>query len=85
MSKNYDFRNLRVLVVDDCKFMRGILERMLDALGIGYVRVAIDGISAWDLLQTEDFDLVITDWEMDGVSGQTAGGPIASCTDREYH
>ncbi|HAJ22629.1 MAG TPA: two-component system response regulator, partial [Rhodospirillaceae bacterium] len=46
MSKNYDFRNLRVLVVDDCKFMRGILERMLDALGIGYVRVAIDGISA---------------------------------------
>jgi two-component system, chemotaxis family, chemotaxis protein CheY len=71
MSKNYDFRNLRVLVVDDCKFMRGILERMLDALGIGYVRVAIDGISAWDLLQTEDFDLVITDWEMEPEDGAT--------------
>ncbi|MDF1747607.1 MAG: response regulator [Alphaproteobacteria bacterium] len=69
MSKNYDFKNLRVLVVDDCKFMRGILERMLQALGLGYIRVASDGISAWELLCTEDFDLIITDWEMEPEDG----------------
>ncbi len=71
MSKNYDFKNLRVLVVDDCKFMRGILERMLDALGVGYIRVASDGIDAWDFLTSDDYDLLVTDWEMEPEDGAT--------------
>lgn len=64
MSKNYDFRPLRILVVDDCKFMRSILERMLDALGVGHVATAADGFDAWDMMLSEDFDIMITDWEM---------------------
>lgn len=69
MSKNYDFAYLRILVVDDCKFMRSILERMLEALGVGEVRTAADGIEAWDRLSAEDYDLVITDWEMEPEDG----------------
>jgi two-component system chemotaxis response regulator CheY len=64
MAKNYDFRALRALVVDDCKFMRNILERMLDALGIGYIVTASDGMEAWDILGTDEIDILITDWEM---------------------
>jgi two-component system chemotaxis response regulator CheY len=64
MVKNYDFRALRALVVDDCKFMRNILERMLDALGIGYIVTASDGMEAWDILGTDEIDILITDWEM---------------------
>ncbi|WP_421879039.1 response regulator [Pacificispira sp.] len=71
MSKSYDFTNLRVLVVDDCKFMRNILERMLEALGCGFVRTASDGIDAWDYLATDEFDMMITDWEMEPEDGPT--------------
>ena len=71
MSKNYDFRNVRMLVVDDCKFMRNILERMLETLGVGYIRTATDGIDAWDLLYNDDFDILLTDWEMEPEDGPT--------------
>lgn len=71
MSKNYDFTNLKVLVVDDCKFMRLILDRMLGALGIGTVQTASDGLEAWDLLNAEEFDIIITDWEMSPEDGPT--------------
>lgn len=69
MSKSYDFSQLRVVVADDCKFMRNILERMLEALGVGYIRTASDGISAWELLGSDDFDMLITDWEMEPEDG----------------
>lgn len=69
MTKNYDFKELRVLVVDDCKFMRSILERMFEALGCGYVQTASDGIQAWDYLNSDMYDLVVTDWEMEPEDG----------------
>jgi len=69
MSKNYDFRQLRILVVDDCKFMRSILERMLDALGVGVAASAADGFDAWDMMLSEDYDILITDWEMEPQDG----------------
>jgi len=69
MAKSYDFRNIRMLIVDDCKFMRNILERMLEALGVGYIRAASDGIDAWEYLSGDEFDILITDWEMEPEDG----------------
>lgn len=44
--------------------MRGLLEAG------GYrVRAAADGMQAWDLLQHEDFDLVVSDVDMPGMTG----------------
>lgn len=70
MSKTqYDFRQLRVMVVDDCRFMRMVLERMLDTLGVGQVMLATDGTDAWDRISEFEPDVIVTDWEMEGQDG----------------
>ena len=44
--------------------LKGILE------SAGYrVKTAVDGLEAWTLLRTEDFDLVISDVEMPRMNG----------------
>ena len=57
-----------ILLVDDYKFIRTILERMLQQLGYQDLRMAASGVDA--LLRTRPVDLVITDYhmpEMDGI------------------
>ncbi len=68
-STEYDFRSLRVMVVDDCRFMRMVLERMLDTLGVGQIALANDGSDAWEKIEEFEPDVILTDWEMEGVDG----------------
>lgn len=58
----------RILVVDDELSMREFLEIMLTKEGY-HVMVAGDGYKALEILESESFDLVITDIRMDGVDG----------------
>ncbi len=59
-----------ILLVDDYKFIRTILERMLQQLGYQNLCMAADGVEALNLLRSQPVDLVITDYhmpEMDGI------------------
>ena len=59
-----------ILLVDDCEFIRTVLERMLQQLGYQNLRMAADGVDALHLLRTRPVDLVVTDYhmpEMDGI------------------
>ncbi|MEC8358857.1 MAG: response regulator [SAR324 cluster bacterium] len=61
-----------ILLVDDYKFIRTILERMLQRLGYQNLCMAFDGVEALNLLRPQPVDLVITDYhmpEMDGIGG----------------
>ena len=58
----------RILVVDDNDENRELLEIFLGEYGYEVVS-ASDGHEAWYLLQNENFDLVLTDICMPGVSG----------------
>jgi two-component system sensor histidine kinase EvgS len=58
------------LVVDDMEAMRRILTSSLDQLGSTNVVTAMNGVDAWRLLQTHNFDAVILDWNMPMMSGQ---------------
>jgi DNA-binding NtrC family response regulator len=58
----------RILVVDDMEFNRQHLKKVLEADGFD-VATAADGKSAWELLQTRQFHLAITDLRMPGWSG----------------
>ena len=60
--------NSRILVVDDNEDSKQLLECFLDLYGYEFVS-ASNGHEALTLLQTEDFDLVLTDICMPGVSG----------------
>ncbi len=56
-----------ILVVDDNPGLRDRLSSLLGGLGV--VRTAVDGIEAWELLQQEPVDLVLTDVMMPRLDG----------------
>jgi CheY-like chemotaxis protein len=58
----------RILVVDDEDNARNLNTRLLTRAGYEAVG-AVDGAAAWEAIQTQPFDLLITDNAMPGVSG----------------
>ena len=66
-----EFETLRVLVVDDEKEIRNLVQEILRDMGIVRVHLAEHGEMAWQRLsRTElDYDLVISDWLMPRMDG----------------
>lgn len=62
-------KNMNVLVVDDQKMMRRIIITMLGELGVKNVQEAADGNEALDCLRTFKPDLILSDWNMEGMTG----------------
>ncbi len=62
-------QDLRVLLVDDSALSRKIIRRTLNTLGMEEITEAADGKEAIQLLQDNNFDLVITDYNMPKVDG----------------
>lgn len=60
---------LRVLVVDDQKSMRGLACHYLGELGVAHVEEAESATVALATMQKQVFDLIILDWNMEGMSG----------------
>ncbi|WP_438646594.1 chemotaxis response regulator CheY [Saccharospirillum mangrovi] len=60
---------MKILVVDDFSTMRRIVKNLLRDLGFSNTHEADDGSSAWPMLQSSDFDFVVTDWNMPGMTG----------------
>jgi signal transduction histidine kinase/CheY-like chemotaxis protein len=61
-------RSLRVLACEDNPVNQKVLVAMLTRLG-HRTTVANDGLAAWELLQQQAFDLLLTDVEMPGLDG----------------
>ena len=62
-------KDLKFLVVDDFSTMRRIIKNLLNDLGYPNVEEADDGKTALPMLQTGNFDFLITDWNMPGMPG----------------
>ncbi len=62
-------KNMHILIVDDYKTMLRIIRNLLKQLGFNSVDEAIDGSSALNKLRDKDFGLVISDWNMEPMSG----------------
>lgn len=67
--EHYDIENLRVLVVDDSRMARNLIQRVLTNLGIRHLLTAADGREAMQVLAREAVDLVVTDYNMPEVNG----------------
>ncbi len=61
--------NMRVLVVDDYKTMVRIIRNLLKQLNFNNVDEASDGSAALRKLREGKFDLVISDWNMEPMTG----------------
>lgn len=62
---------MRILIVDDSKAMRMIVQRTLRQAGFGDHDVveAGNGVEAMAALEKQPFDLVLSDWNMPQMSG----------------
>jgi two-component system chemotaxis response regulator CheY len=61
--------NMRVLVVDDFSTMRKIIKNILRQLGFNNIVEADDGSTAWDVLNKDNIDFIVSDWNMPTMSG----------------
>lgn len=61
--------NLKVLIVDDYKTMLKIVGNLLRQLGFTHIEEATDGTMAIEKLKNDKFDIVISDWNMEPMSG----------------
>ncbi len=64
-------KNMKILIVDDFSTMRRIIKNLLRDLGFNNTSEADDGQTAWPLLQSGNYDFLVTDWNMPGMDGLT--------------
>jgi two-component system chemotaxis response regulator CheY len=62
-------RNMKILVVDDFSTMRRIIKNLLKELGFTNIEEADDGVTALPMLKQGNFDFLVTDWNMPGMTG----------------
>ena len=62
-------KNMNVLIVDDYKTMLRIINSLLRTLGFVNIDEATDGTMALDMFQKKHYGLVISDWNMEPMSG----------------
>jgi two-component system chemotaxis response regulator CheY len=61
--------HMTILTVDDFSTMRRVIKNILHHLGCGNVVEAGDGAAALAVLQAQDIDFVISDWNMPNMNG----------------
>ena len=80
----FDVKSLRVLVVDDSRFARKFVSRVLNSLGIERITEVADGSEAIEIIKTQSFDLVVTDYNMPEVNGRELTEFIRQQSDQSH-
>jgi len=62
-------KNMPILIVDDYKTMLRIIRNLLSQLGFNNVEEATDGSMAFEKLESGQYKLIISDWNMEPMSG----------------
>jgi len=60
---------MRILVVDDFATMRRIIKNILKQLGYENIVEADDGKAALRVLENQEVDFIVSDWNMPNMSG----------------
>lgn len=62
-------KKMNVLIVDDYKTMLRIIKNLLSQLGFEHVDEATDGTMAYKMATEKQYGLIISDWNMEPMSG----------------
>jgi len=60
---------MKILIVDDFSTMRRIIKNLLRDLGFNNTEEADDGQTALPMLKKNNYDFLVTDWNMPGMTG----------------
>lgn len=66
----YDIGKVRVLLVDDSRLARNHIKRVLQSMGMSLITEAENGAHALTFLKEQEFDLVVTDYNMPEMDGR---------------
>ena len=61
--------NINILIVDDYKTMLRIIRGLLTQIGFNNVDEAANGAEAMNKLKEKKYDLIISDWNMEPMTG----------------
>lgn len=62
-------KNMNILIVDDYSTMLRIIRNLLKQLGFSNVDEASNGEEAFNKVKSKDYDLIISDWNMEPMTG----------------
>jgi two-component system chemotaxis response regulator CheY len=62
-------KKMRILIVDDFSTMRKIIKNILRQLGFENIVEADDGTTAWDVLNKDNIEFIVSDWNMPKMTG----------------
>lgn len=68
-ESRYVLDNINVLILDDNRHMRSLVQSILHALGVKNIREAGDAADAFKELQHFSADVIIVDWHMEPLDG----------------
>lgn len=63
------FNNLSILVAEDNKAMLSLIRAVLNTLEFQDIHTSANGEDAWRVFQSQKPDIVLTDWEMETMTG----------------
>ena len=63
------YENAKILIVDDYKTMLRVIRNLLNQLGFKQVDEATDGSMALGMTKSKTYDLIISDWNMEPMTG----------------
>jgi len=61
--------DLKLLIVEDREVMLKIIRRLLVQLGFNDIDGAANGVKALEKVRDKSYDLILSDWNMDEMSG----------------
>lgn len=64
-----NFDDLSVLVIDDSKFIRDTVRRILRSIGVSKIRMAPNGMAGLNMVSQDQFDIVLCDLSMEPING----------------
>ncbi len=62
-------KDINILIVEDNNSLRGLMIKMLTSMGFSNLTEDENGKTAWEKINAQKFDLVITDWMMPEMNG----------------
>lgn len=62
-------KQMPILIVDDYKTMLRIIKNLLNQIGFNNIDEATDGSMAYGMVKEKPYGLVISDWNMEPMSG----------------